>query len=276
MVAPPQESLKKTLWLIGKRRKTFFLGHGLYLDLKQGCGVVGEIKIKHDRNAIKNVKFRLGAMVVGCPYEVKEAVTDPFQVKDRRNKPKTLRPLSPEDNVASLSNISGKGNGTIRKRLESENIRTVKKFTHMYFSNPQKLQEICGVKGKNWEKIVNHAKTSLMGNTQSNALASDDYDGSIEFDNDGYVPQSCEVEHLSIDPGFSIDDLPISDMYFNVFELGQVKEESGMNVVVALVGNSIEANGFTAKKRWMKMLFVSISIGTFAKKITLYVTDLIG
>ncbi|KAI3820779.1 hypothetical protein L1987_08327 [Smallanthus sonchifolius] len=140
-------------------------------------------------------------------------------------------------------------NGKIRKRLESKNIPTVKKFLHMLFSNPQELQEICGIKGKKWEKIVNHAKTSLIGNM---------------FDNDGYEPQSCEVEHLSIDPSFSINDLPISDMYLNVFELGQANEESGMNVA------------FTAKKRWMKMLFVSITIGTFAKKITLYVSDLIG
>ncbi|KAJ0571294.1 putative CALMODULIN-BINDING PROTEIN60 [Helianthus annuus] len=146
-----------------KKKKNILQGD-MYVYLQRGCGTVGEIRIKHDKNSLKNVKFRLGAMIVDTSYEVEEAITNPFEVKDHRNLPKCLRPLSLEDRVGKMMNISNKGTGKIRTRLESKNIRTVRDFLGMHSLNPQELQEICGIKGKRWEMTVKHAKTSLTGN----------------------------------------------------------------------------------------------------------------
>lgn len=123
-------------WL---KKKNILLGD-LYVDLKDGCGTVGSIRIKHDRNPLSNVKFRLGAMVINCPFMVKEAITGPFEVKDQRNAPKSSRPLSLEDNVGQLMNISR--NGVIRKRLERNNVWIVKDFLDRHSSNARELQMV--------------------------------------------------------------------------------------------------------------------------------------
>ncbi|KAI7736578.1 hypothetical protein M8C21_028057, partial [Ambrosia artemisiifolia] len=272
---------KENIVINWKNKKNILQG-GIYLDLQHGCGTVGEIKIKHDRNHITNVKFRLGAMVIDCPCVVQEAITSPFEVKDLRNLPKTLRPLSLDDNVGRLKNISNKSKGNIRKRLEHKGISTVKKFLHMHSSNPQELQKICGIKGKKWEMMVNHAKTSLKGNVcikstsqQSTTLQSNDYDHGIidQFDNNYYEPKPCQDhEHFGtpmIYPSLSTKDFEMCD--FDVFEPAEASQEGGMNYgsYWALVGNSLEGNGIRAKKRWMKLRIFSFSIVTFTKKVGL-------
>ncbi|KAI3825677.1 hypothetical protein L1987_07230 [Smallanthus sonchifolius] len=45
-----------------EKKKNLLLGD-LSLILKDGSGTVGEVRIKHDSNPLRNVKFRLGAMV---------------------------------------------------------------------------------------------------------------------------------------------------------------------------------------------------------------------
>lgn len=123
-----------------EKKKNLLLGD-LYLVLKNGCGTIGEIRIKHDNKPLKNVKFRLGAMADDdCPYEIKEAITNVFEVKDRRNESKLSKSLSLNDWVWQIMNISKKGR--IHARLESKKILTVKDFLHMHNSYPQVLKEV--------------------------------------------------------------------------------------------------------------------------------------
>ncbi|KAK1407259.1 hypothetical protein QVD17_38873 [Tagetes erecta] len=219
-----------------EKKKNIFLGD-VYVNLEHGCGTVGNIRIKHDSNHLKNVKFRLGAMMVNCPttYVVNEAISDPFVVKDIHIIPKRLRPLSLEDNVGKLVNISIRRTSNIRKRLEHVKVVTVSQFLKMYSSNSHELQKICGIKGKRWEQTVNHAKTSLNGNVlnESNTFTFGDYEDSIEFDNDDYIPSRYE------------DDVSLLEA--PSFSTGEVE------VCEAII--KMEGNGVKAKKRWMKLRF---------------------
>ncbi|XP_076902379.1 calmodulin-binding protein 60 D-like [Bidens hawaiensis] len=271
-------------------KKKNILQGSLCIDLKRGCVTIGEIKFKNDRNAIKNVKFRLGAMVVNCPYEVQEAITRPFDVKDHRNLPKTLRRLSLEDNVGRLKNISKKSSSKIQMRLKNKGIVTVAQLLKMHSSNPCELQEICGIKGKRWEELVNHAKTSLKENMciesisqQSNIAASVEYDHDsiefnnhdhdsietfdnhdhdiIEFDDNCYKPHPCEEQFgtsMEIDQSFSIDDIEISS--FDLFKPCLASQEGAMIGAWAMVGNRVQEKVVKAKKRWMKLRVLSIVI----------------
>lgn len=135
------EEFKEKIVVTWKNKKNLLLGN-LSLVLKNGIGTVGEMRIKHDSKPLKNVKFRLGAMVDddNCPFEIKEATTNLFEVKDRRNESKYLGPLSPNDWVWQLVNISKKG--PIRKRLESKKVSIVRDFLNMHSSNPQVLQQV--------------------------------------------------------------------------------------------------------------------------------------
>ncbi|KAL7602336.1 hypothetical protein Lser_V15G21470 [Lactuca serriola] len=176
------------------KKKNILVGD-VYVHLQHGTGTIGVIRIQHDKNPIRNVEFRLGAMVVdsSCPYEVKQAITQSFKVKDRRNAPKSFRSLSPTDKVWQLKNISK--NGVIHKHLERANVCNVNAFLDMYYSNPQALREICRVKGKNWETTGNanyNVSRRLESTSQGSNIPS-------SFDNDCYFPQL--YENVSFDHG---------------------------------------------------------------------------
>lgn len=230
------------------KKKNLLLGN-LTVVLKDGIGTVGEIRIKHDGKPLKNDKFRLGAMVVGCPDEVKEAITGPFEVKDRRNESKDSRRLLPTDKLWRLKNVGKRG--PIVKCLESEGVLTVNDFVDMHDSNPRGLQEICGVKGKRWEEMVRHAKRSRIENVL------DGYGSSVgstsQQSNHMYIPQPyhendisvqdyevCGLVSLAEDDGFE----PFVD---NI-------QEDGTNGAAARVSiNGGEGKIVLAKKRWMKV-----------------------
>ncbi|XP_042758147.1 calmodulin-binding protein 60 C isoform X2 [Lactuca sativa] len=252
------------------KKKNLLVGD-VYVHLRHGTGTIGEIRIQHDKNPIRNVEFRLGAMVVdsSCPYEVKQAITQSFKVKDRRNAPKSFRSLSPTDKVWQLKNISK--NGVIKKRLERANVYNVNDFLNMYYSNPQALQEICRVKGKNWETTVNHAKTcNVVGNANykaSGRLESTSQESNIpsSFDDDCYFPQPYENDSMIVDHNFSIHDVEECDMdvWFHEDDEGsllcQDSREDGIRCALSMV----EFEGVTAKKRWMKMRILLFSIASF-------------
>nr|XP_043607550.1 calmodulin-binding protein 60 D-like [Erigeron canadensis] len=256
------------------KKKNLLLGN-CYVDLENGCGTVGRIRIKHDRNPISNVTFRLGAMVVDSRYAVKEAITKPFQVKDRRNLPKCSGPRSLEDSVGELINISKKGK--IRDRLESENIFTVRNFIDMYFSDATKLQKICRIKGKKWDMTIKHAKTSLFENVcnaceqvgstsqEWENLPSFDYDDSVLFDDNCYKPRLCEDDEFVMDSDFSTKDVEMGDIYL----YGRDKEK-GVNIgELVFVHNAGIGKGFQAKKsRWVKLRTIWLLIRSFMKSCT--------
>ncbi|KAF5796755.1 putative CALMODULIN-BINDING PROTEIN60 [Helianthus annuus] len=263
-----------------EKKKNILLGDRS-LVLKDGIGTLGEMRFKHDRNPLRNVTFRLGAMVDGdhFPYAIKEAITYPFDVKDRRNESKNLGPLLQSDKVWQLVNISKKG--PIRKRLERKDVWIVRDFLDMYNSNSEVLKEICGLKGKKWEMTVSHAKTSLANNVpnvyrqvdstslyrssfigcpqrdgstsqQLDHITSFNYDDNINFDNNCYKPQLCEEDPscnmFKVGCNFSIQDVEVGGVIFLGVEPYE-DQQKGINGASNMEPNE----GGLAKKRWMKL-----------------------
>ncbi|KAK3030084.1 hypothetical protein RJ639_037632 [Escallonia herrerae] len=121
-----------------------------------------EIHITHNRNWFKNCQFRLGARVVNndLGIQVKEAKTDPFDVKDRRKiYDKKCFPPSLSDEVCRLKTIGRKGK--YHQRLSEANINNVKDFLTSYNTDPQMLQQILGP-GAKLKEPVNHARTCIV------------------------------------------------------------------------------------------------------------------
>ncbi|XP_042758144.2 calmodulin-binding protein 60 A isoform X3 [Lactuca sativa] len=267
------------------KKKNLLVGD-VYVHLRHGTGTVDEIRIQHDKNPIRNVELRLGAMVVdsSCPYEVKQAITQSFKVKDRRNAPKSFRSLSPTDKVWQLKNISK--NGVIHKRLERANVYNVNDFLNMYYSNRQALQEISHVKGKKWETTVNHAKTCNVGNANykaSGRLESTTQESNIpsSFDDDCYFPQPYEndsfdhvkemivddnKEEMIVDDNFSIHDVEECDMdvWFHEDDEGSLLCQDSREDGICRALSMVEFEGVKAKKRWMKMRTLLFSIACFS------------
>ncbi|KAK2965124.1 hypothetical protein RJ640_005287, partial [Escallonia rubra] len=142
--------------VVGKKN---LLQGSLRLNLEEGVGSVGEIHFTHNRNWFQNCQFRLGARVVNndLGIRVKEAKTDPFEVKDRRNiYDKKRFPPSLSDEVCRLKTIARKGK--YYQRLSGANINTVQDFLTSFNTDPQTLQQILGP-GAKLKVPVDHART---------------------------------------------------------------------------------------------------------------------
>ncbi|KAI7751816.1 hypothetical protein M8C21_031145, partial [Ambrosia artemisiifolia] len=284
----PQE-FKNNIVVNFQKKKNILLGD-LSLVLKNGIGTLGEIRIKHDRNPIRNVTFRLGAMLDGdhFPYTIKEAITNPFDVKDRRNESKNIGPLLQNDKVWQLVNISKKG--PIRKRLEKKQVKTVRNFLNMYDSKPQVLKEICGLKGKKWEMTLSHAKTSLVddvrnayghiGSTSqhSDSMTSFNNDDNFNIDYNCYKPQLCENNPFGsmfiVDCDFSIEDVEIGGVTFHGVEPYEDHQQKGING-----SSTMETNGGgLAKKRWMKLraCYTIVFVGYYRLRRGMACESLVG
>ncbi|KAG5536822.1 hypothetical protein RHGRI_024302 [Rhododendron griersonianum] len=142
-------------------KKSLLTGNA-HLNLEAGVGVVRKISFTHNKHWMKKISFRLGAKVVDSfnGARVREAVTEPFVLKDYRNT-YTEKHFPPflNDEVWRLKNIQK--DGPPHKLLVSENIKTVKDFLTWENVDPQSLQNILG-KGKRWESIVDHARTCKL------------------------------------------------------------------------------------------------------------------
>ncbi|XP_024977175.1 calmodulin-binding protein 60 D-like [Cynara cardunculus var. scolymus] len=197
-----------------------------FVDLKNGSGSVGEIRIKHDKKHLSKCRFRLGAMVVGCAYEIKEAITEHFEVQDRRNDLSSKRrPVSLNDNVSRLKNVGRKG----VLRLESKNIMTVKDFLENLSSNPLALQEIYGSSGKKWDDTVRHAKTSIInkkcnvcGSVGSTSRHEDnpsfaDHVDFTRLDAELYMPSPSSSSNDTITTLDPIPDIDDTENFFQYF-----------------------------------------------------------
>ncbi|KAG8379005.1 hypothetical protein BUALT_Bualt07G0043300 [Buddleja alternifolia] len=130
------------------------------VKLQRGVGVVDNIKLSHHMSRLKPRMFRLGARAFhtfDCA-RVKEGKTNPFTVKDYRNKYKRKHANpSPSDEVWRLVNIGKEG--AIHKRLKSQNIFTVQDFLIRLRNNHEELKSaIVQLSGKKWEDLVSNAK----------------------------------------------------------------------------------------------------------------------
>ncbi|KAK4264292.1 hypothetical protein QN277_025492 [Acacia crassicarpa] len=144
-------------------KKPLLMGE-VFLHLKDGIGVVGEILFTDNSSWTKSRKFKLGARVVNnFAFRIKETKTDSFIVRDHRGELyKKHHPPSLSDEVWRLEKI-GK-DGAFHKRLSLEKINTVEDFlTHLNLDSA-KLRRILGtgMSTKMWEATVEHARTCLL------------------------------------------------------------------------------------------------------------------
>ncbi|XP_054805374.1 calmodulin-binding protein 60 A-like isoform X2 [Prosopis cineraria] len=137
----------------------------VFLYLKDGIGVVGEVSFTDNSSWTRSRKFRLGARAVNNfdGFSIKEAKTDSFIVRDHRGELyKKHHPPSLSDEVWRLEKI-GK-DGAFHKRLSQEKIDTVKDFLTQLNLDSAKLRSILGtgMSTKMWEATVEHAQTCVL------------------------------------------------------------------------------------------------------------------
>ncbi|CAA7408422.1 unnamed protein product [Spirodela intermedia] len=134
--------------------------------LREGSATIGEINFTDNSSWIRSRQFRIGAKVIGETsggMRIKEAITDPFMVKDHRGESyKKHYPPARSDEVWRLEKI-GK-DGVFHKRLQAENINTVHDFLALSFVDPERLRSILGptMSEKTWEATLAHARTCDM------------------------------------------------------------------------------------------------------------------
>ncbi|CAN6477738.1 unnamed protein product [Victoria cruziana] len=143
------------------------LGGSVFLDLSDGVGTAGDLVFTDNSSWTRSRKFRLGARVDSGHVDgvrIREAMSEPFVVKDHRGELyKKHYPPSLADEVWRLEKI-GK-DGAFHKRLNKENILTVKDFLTLLSIDPQRLRGILGsgMSMKMWETVVEHAKSCKIG-----------------------------------------------------------------------------------------------------------------
>ncbi|KAJ6375599.1 hypothetical protein OIU77_000556 [Salix suchowensis] len=135
------------------------------LNLKEGICLVGEISFTDNSSWTRSRKFRLGVRAVDNfdGTSIRESKTESFIVRDHRGELyKKHHPPSLFDEVWRLEKI-GK-DGAFHKRLNRENINSVKDFLTLLFVDPSRLRYILGpgMSAKMWEVAVEHARTCVI------------------------------------------------------------------------------------------------------------------
>lgn len=140
------------------------LSGDVFLNFKEGIGLIGEISFSDNSSWTRSRKFRLGARVVdNDEVRVREAKSESFIVRDHRGELyKKHHPPSLLDEVWRLEKI-GK-DGAFHKRLNRENVHTVKDFLTLLCIDPPRLRNILGsgMSAKMWEITVDHARTCIV------------------------------------------------------------------------------------------------------------------
>ncbi|GAA0178802.1 hypothetical protein Leryth_013043 [Lithospermum erythrorhizon] len=126
----------------GKNGKSLLRGDRVVLPLKDGVCLVEYVCFKHMRDWFKKTKLRLGAKFVGDldGTRIREAMTEPFFVKDRRAICKGDKPLLLTSNIWEIKGIGKKS--TLAKKLIEKNIRTVKDFLVEYNLYHDRLKQM--------------------------------------------------------------------------------------------------------------------------------------
>ncbi|RRT78353.1 hypothetical protein B296_00019630 [Ensete ventricosum] len=142
------------------------------VTLRDGTAYISDLAFTDNSSWIRSRHFRIGARVVPKGYNgpsIKEAMTEPFMVKDHRGE-------SLCDEVWRLERI-GK-DGAFHRKLSAENINTVQDFLKLCAVEPDRLRSVCvlsslaersnailgvGMSDRMWEGTVAHAKTCIIG-----------------------------------------------------------------------------------------------------------------
>ncbi|KAK9073493.1 hypothetical protein SSX86_007817 [Deinandra increscens subsp. villosa] len=145
-------------------KKPLISGNAL-VNLKEGIGLVGDLCFTDNSSWTRSRKFRLGARVLdSCDgFRVREAKSESFVVRDHRGELyKKHHPPYLSDEVWRLEKISK--DGAFHKRLNKENVKTVKDFLVLHFLDPTMLRHILGpgMSAKMWEVVVEHATRCVI------------------------------------------------------------------------------------------------------------------
>ncbi|CAO2813941.1 unnamed protein product [Amaranthus hypochondriacus] len=144
-----------------------------FVTLNNGIGFIQKILFTDNSSWVRSKMFRLGAMIEGEEDKIKEAVSNPFHVKDRRGESyRKSKDPSPDDEVWRIKGIAK--NGTICQRLKKNNIFKVKDLI-TYQNNEIKLHKILKVPQSKCKAIIKRAaagflsKINLDQNTNSSS-----------------------------------------------------------------------------------------------------------
>ncbi|KAI7728037.1 hypothetical protein M8C21_007384 [Ambrosia artemisiifolia] len=143
-----------------ERKKSVHVNN-LPLKLLKGTAVFPTVSFTHNRTWMRISKIRLLARFVDNfdGVHVKDALTEPFLLSDRRNEANKKHPIpSLDDDVWRLYNINKKG--TLAESLINAEIKTVGDFIVRLSLDPQCIKEIFGgpKHAKYLKATVEHAR----------------------------------------------------------------------------------------------------------------------
>ncbi|KAL8171794.1 hypothetical protein V2J09_023598 [Rumex salicifolius] len=183
------------------------------ITLSNGVGFIRDISFTDNSSWVRSKRFRLGFKVAQGLFPdvgVQEAISDAFEVKDRRGEPYQKHGTpSLDDMVWRLSKIAKDGPNS--KRLAANGIRTVKDFLQRYYIDESFLRSILGVSNRVWEAIVEHAKSCSLNNDHYSYFSADDGVGllfncvlkiiGVTYDGQNYQPLETlnKAQKLQVD-----------------------------------------------------------------------------
>ncbi|XP_077218863.1 calmodulin-binding protein 60 B-like isoform X2 [Tasmannia lanceolata] len=154
-----QEEFEKSVVTARQGKRPLLIGDPI--RLRDGIGEIKDIAITDVSRWMKTGKFRLGARVAGgsiTEERVREARSEAFFVKDRRDVTMKHYPPSLCDKIWRLENIAK--DGAFHRKLE---INTVQEFLQHLVTDPNGLRKKLGsMAQKKWEATVAHAKTCKL------------------------------------------------------------------------------------------------------------------
>ncbi|KNA18487.1 hypothetical protein SOVF_070290 [Spinacia oleracea] len=151
-------------------KRPLLVGQDVVISLRNGIGSVSDICFTDNSSWQRTKMFRLGAKVEdeAKGNHVREAVSSPFEVKDRRGENYQKHSIpSPEDEVWRLPWIAK--DGKICKRLAEHQIFKVKDLVSQYYLNESLLRQILNVSPRKWETIIQRANSCFSGSTSQSS-----------------------------------------------------------------------------------------------------------
>ncbi|KAJ8460515.1 hypothetical protein OPV22_033441 [Ensete ventricosum] len=136
----------------------------------EGMASFEDLEFTDNSSWVRTGRFILGVRVAPGSYEgprIKEAVTKPFRVLDRRGELyKKHNPPLPHDEVWRLKKIAK--DGVFHRSLRNANVRTVQEFLRLLNNDRNTLRSILhGMSDKAWKVAARHAMTCSHGEEQS-------------------------------------------------------------------------------------------------------------
>ncbi|XP_021742647.1 calmodulin-binding protein 60 C-like [Chenopodium quinoa] len=158
-------------------KRPLLIGQHVF-SLQNGVGWIGDICFTDNSSWERSKMFRLGAKVEAKGHQVREGVSSPFEVKDRRGEIYQKHKIpAPEDEVWRLCWIAK--DGKICKRLAEHNIYKVKDFVKQYYLDESLLRQILNVTPKKWETIIQRATSCFSGDSNQSLSDSAPIDAPI-------------------------------------------------------------------------------------------------